>query len=133
MARAPRIQIEGLREARRKIRAISDDYKTEMKDTHRAAAEVVADQAKFEVPVRSGRLRASIRTGATTTRGQVKAGGYGVKYAGPIHFGVPRQTGRPANIRPQPFIYEAADKRIRAVVDVYEERVAELIRRRELD
>lgn len=140
MARRPRarIEIEGLRDARRAIRRVSDDSKTELRGAHQAVSEIVARQAKFEVPVRSGRLRASIRAGATTTRGQVKAGGYGVRYAGPIHFG---WSSRPNSARgwrggpidPQPFIYEAADRRIRDVLDEYERQLGAIIRRHGLD
>jgi preprotein translocase subunit SecD len=127
--RRARIQVEGLREVRRALNKVSDDSKNEMRSTHLDAAQVVERQAKYEVPIRTGRLRGSIRAAATKTRGNVKAGGYGIKYAGPIHFGVPRTRGRPANIRPQPFIYEAADKRLDEVMDVYERRIGELIRR----
>ncbi len=140
MSRRPaaRIQIEGLREARRAIRRVSDDAKTELRGAHRAAAEIVARQARFEVPVRSGRLKSSIRAGSTTTKGQVKAGGYGVRYAGPIHFGWstrpnPTRGVRGGPIAPQPFIYEAADKRIRDVLEEYERQLGAIIRRHGLD
>lgn len=140
MSRRPRarIEIEGLRDARRAIRRVSDDSKTELRGAHRAVSEIVARQAKIEVPVRSGRLRASIRAGATTTRGQVKAGGYGIRYAGPVHFGWSSRPNtsrgwRGGPIAPQPFIYEAADRRIRDVLDEYERQMGAIIRRHGLD
>jgi hypothetical protein len=54
----------------------------------------------------------------------VTAGSRSVPYAGPIHFGWPRH-----NIKPQPFLYDAADRRINDVVNVYEKRVDALVTR----
>lgn len=132
--RSVRWEIEGLRETRRAMRVLGDDFKSEMKATHTAAAEVVARRARYLTPSRTGTLTRSVRAAGTTTRGQVKAGTAGVRYAGPVHFGWPGRPNkargwRGGPIRPQPFIYEAADDRIGEVVDVYEERVRDLIRR----
>lgn len=138
MARAPRIQIEGLRETRRALKAISADAAKDMRPAHLEAAEIVARQSKFEVPVRSGALRNSIRAAATQTRGQVRVGSVGVPYAGPIHFGWPTRP-RPSKgwyggpIEAQPFIYEAADRRVDEVLDAYDARLAALSRRYGLD
>lgn len=55
-------------------------------------------------PRSGGRLKKSIRPGATTKAGIVKAGSASrVPYAGPIHWGWPAR-----NIRPQPFLTLAA-------------------------
>ena len=128
-----RYQVEGLFEVRKALKDLSEDATKEMKVTHRAAANIVANQAKFEVPVRSGRLRRSIRGASSVSGGQVKAGGARAPYAGPIHFGWPTRPDpskrwRGGPISPQPFIYEAADRRIDEVVDAYEQRIGELIR-----
>ena len=95
---------------------------------HRAAADKVAADARLRAPVRTGRLRKSIRAGATTKHGSVSAGGRLVPYAGPIHFGWPRR-----NIEPQPFLYDALDHRRAEVIELYEKRVDELIRRADRD
>ena len=78
-----------MREIRRAMKDLSDSSKSDMKVTHRAVAEIVARQAKYEVPVRTGRLRSTIRTRSTLTQGRVVAGMARVPYAGPIHFGWP--------------------------------------------
>lgn len=127
-----------MREVRRELRRLSDDSKNELKTTHKEAAELVARQARFLVPVRSGRLLASVRATSTTTKGQVRAGGGRVRYAGPIHFGWPGRPNRAKGwrggpIAPQPFIYEAADRRIGDVVTLYERRLTDLIRQHGLD
>lgn len=122
-----------MREIRKAMKDLSDSSKSDMKATHRSVAEIVARQARYEVPVRTGRLRNTIRTRSTLTQGRVVAGMARVPYAGPIHFGWPTRPDpskgwRGGPIRPQPFIYEAADRRIDEVVDAYEQRIGELIR-----
>jgi len=117
---------------------VSDDARTELKSAHLEAALVVARQAEYEVPRRSGRLEATIRAQATQTKGNVKAGRARVPYAGPIHFGWPTRPNRAKGwfggpIRPQPFIYMAADRRLGQVVDAYNNRINEIIRQHDLD
>ena len=110
------VEIKGLKELNKALRQAADeDLKKEIKAAHLEAAKAVADQAKFEIPVRSGRLRDSIRATGTLKGGLVRAGSARVPYAGPIHFG-----WKARNIRPQPFIYEALDKRIGDVLAAYE-------------
>ena len=123
-----RIQIEGLKETQKALRDMSDDLKDEMKPTHKAAAEVIVEGSKRYVPVRSGRLAASIRAVATRTSGRVRAGSAAVPYAGPIHFGWPARR-----IKPQPFIYDAMDARRQEVYDLYAQRIFGLIDKHGLD
>jgi hypothetical protein len=69
------------------------------------------------VPVRSGKLKSTMRVSASTRSGSVRAGGKrSAPYAGPIHFGWPNRPqlqrswyGGP--IRPNPFLYSALDAR----------------------
>jgi hypothetical protein len=58
----------------------------------------------------------------------VRAGRTSVPYAGPIHFGWPAH-----NIEPTPFLYDALDQRRSEVIDLYEQRVGDLIRKNGLD
>ncbi len=115
-------EIEGLREVQKALRDLSDDLKDSMKETHRKAAEIVANDAKRIAPVRTGQLAASIRAGAVRTGGRVRIGSGGVPYAGPIHFGWPARR-----ITPQPFVYEALDPRRADVAAIYADRLNQLI------
>ena len=45
-----------------------------------------------------------------------------VPYAGVIHFGWPRH-----NIEPQPFLYDALDRRSDEVIKLYEDRITDLV------
>ena len=99
-----------------------------MKETHLKAAEVVVNGAVRYVPVRTGKLAASIRAAATMTSGKVRAGSAAVPYAGPIHFGWPARR-----IKPQPFIYDAMDVRRKEVYELYAARIYGLIDQYGLD
>ena len=91
---------------------------------HREAADKVQGEARARVPRLTGALSKTIKSRATKTSARVEAGSRLVPYAGPIHFGWPRR-----NIEPQPFLYDALESRRDQVVDVYEKRVSELVRR----
>jgi len=118
------IKVEGLRELLTALRKIDPDLKLEIKQANRRAATVVYNAAVPMVPVRTGRLRASVRVLASQRRGQVAAGKKSVPYAGPIHFG-----WRAHNIAPNPFLYKALDKRRNEVIRSYEQSVDKVVRK----
>ena len=89
---------------------------------NKRAAEMVAEGARQRVPVLTGDLKGSIKARATKTRGYVKAGGKGIPYAGPIHFGWPRH-----NISANPFIFDALDDRKSDVIEAYEGYIEALV------
>jgi len=123
-------QIEGLRELQRDLRRMGDDTKTAMKPTHLEAAEIVASEGRRRAPVRTGRLRSSVKASAVMSGGRVRigyGGGAPSLYAGPIHFGWPARR-----IRPQPFIYDALDPKRPDVLELYERRIDELSKKYDL-
>jgi HK97 gp10 family phage protein len=108
------VTIDGLNQLRRAFKTLSENAKEDFKAAGYASASIVADEAKSLVPVVSGRLRDSIRAAMIETGGKVRAGVKAVPYAGPIHFGWGRR-----NITPQPFLYQAIDRRHGEVLDTY--------------
>lgn len=118
------IKIEGLREVTRAMTRFDVGSKVAIKATHLEAAQVVAGEAKRLVPVRSGRLRDSIRGAGQQSGAVVRAGKSAVPYAGPIHFGWPKH-----NIEPNPFLYDAVDARRGEVLAAYEKNMDALIRK----
>jgi len=107
MAVQPGVKVKNLREINKALDAIGVP-KDAIKDAGKESGELVANEARGLVPVRSGALRNSIRVGATA-RGKitVKAGNNrtsssGVPYANPIHWGWFKR-----HIRPQPFFVRA--------------------------
>lgn len=134
------IQVEGLTEFIRSAKKVSDQFPQELKAINKELAQPLVEEAKKRAPVRSGKLRDSIRPGATQKVAYVMAGKKAVPYAGPIHWGWPKErkakSGRgmestnrrggaiPAN----PFLVEAlaakkeelnreAEKRLQQFVD----------------
>lgn len=123
----PGVEIDGAKELRRQLRVFQSGIDG-LKEIHRDAAELVGERAAELVPVRSGLLRSTIRASGQAAGAVVRAGYGRVPYAAPIHFGWPRR-----GIRPTPFLYDAADHRRQEVIDLYEERVADLKREYGLD
>lgn len=123
----PKITIEGLRELNRAFRQVGSDAVGELKDVHLEAAKDVEQAARMLVPRRTGRLESTLRSSGTMRGARVRAGFARVPYAGPIHFGWPAR-----NIRPQPFLYDAIDKRRREVLEIYQRNIEALIRKHDL-
>lgn len=88
------VHAEGLAELQRDLKKAGASL-DDMKDANRKIAQTVVSPAKREVPVKSGRLRSSIKGEGTTRQAVIAAGDSGAPYAGPIHFGWPtRGLGR---------------------------------------
>ena len=127
------IEIKGLKQAQRLMSRIDADFKKRFKEIHKGAADIVADEARRQAPVRSGRLRNDIRTSGTTKGGVVRVGRKKIPYVGRVLFGDPvtftDRLMRRAQTRrtPQPFIYKAADIQFTNVVDYYEDKLEKIL------
>ena len=96
------IKVKGLRSSIKALQAIGVDP-AEIKLAGNEAGEIVAREARNLVPVRSGRLRNTIRASRALNKVTVSAGNNGkVPYANPIHWGWFKR-----NIKPQPFFTKA--------------------------
>ena len=80
------VEAEGMRELRKKLRRM-DNGMDNLKGLHLDLAEIVANRAEALAPVRTGRLKQSIRPSGTQTAGRVRAGFKRVPWTGPVHFG----------------------------------------------
>lgn len=124
------VRITGLTEVNQRLSKLDADVKKGIKAVNKEAATIVSDTAKTIVPVRKGLLQRAIRPGGTLKAGVVRAGNNkSVPYAGPVHFGVGPRAGQrgPHNIKPQPFLYEALDKRRDDVIERYEKFVGKAV------
>ena len=115
------VTVDGLAKMRRAVVKLNAEAKQDFKQAGYMAAEIVVDEAKRLVPYRTGKLRDSIRAGKVVSGGKVYAGKARVPYAGPIHFGWANR-----NIRPNPFLYDAADRRVGEVMDAYLAQIYEI-------
>ena len=117
MAR-PTVEIEGLNKLLRALEKLDEEAKQSFKDVGGRVGRLVAEQAREEVPVRSGALRGTIRAANTGRGAKVRAGSKRVPYAGPIHFG-----WRGRNIQSNRFLYRAVDKKVDVALEMYLEEV----------
>lgn len=97
------VKVVGYKAAIRSLKAIGVPNK-EISDAGKKSAEITKNAALPLIPVRSGRLRKSVKVKATMKGGvSIKAGNENtIPYANPIHWGWFRR-----NIKPQPFFVKA--------------------------
>jgi hypothetical protein len=110
MPRQAAIRVEGASRLRRDLKAAGREV-TDLKDTHQRVAEIVRDAA--QVPVLTGRLRQSLKPKGTVASAIVRST-VRVPYGNPIHWGWAKR-----GIRPNPFLYDAMDKRRGDIEDAY--------------
>lgn len=96
------VKVKGYKQAIKALKAIGVPA-AEIKAAGSEAGELVAGQARLLAPVRSGRLRNSIRVSKALNKVSVSAGNNkSIPYANPIHWGWFKR-----NIKPQPFFVKA--------------------------
>lgn len=102
MSNASGIKVKGYKSGIKALQAIGVPD-SEIKAAGSQAGEVVAREARNLVPVRSGKLRNSIRVSKALSKVSISAGNNGkIPYANPIHWGWFKR-----NIKPQPFFIKA--------------------------
>lgn len=132
----PSVHVEGLTELRKALKRIGDEGLVDaLKAANKSAAELVANRAIPTVPVRTGKLRASVKALGTQRDGRVKAGTAAVNHAATIHFGRKQgNVGRPPGnhkgpniVRGRPFLDDAAEASMSEVTDRYEREIEDLL------
>ncbi len=123
----PGVKVTNLREINKALAAIGVP-KEAVKDAGKQSGELVANEARSLVPVRTGNLRNSIRVGATA-RGKItvlagnnRTSKSAVPYANPIHWGWFKK-----HIRPQPFFVRALGYTRSEIYDNYFKQMEKLI------
>jgi hypothetical protein len=102
MAEPAGVKVKGYKQAIKALQAIGVPA-AEIKAAGSEAGELVANEARGLVPVKTGALRNSIRVSKALTKVTVSAGNNrSVPYANPIHWGWFKR-----NIRPQAFFVKA--------------------------
>jgi HK97 gp10 family phage protein len=127
MAVQPGVKVTNLREINKALAAIGVP-KEAVKDAGKESGELVANEARSLVPVRTGNLRNSIRVGATA-RGKItvlagnnRTSKSAVPYANPIHWGWFKR-----HIKPQPFFVRALGYTRKEIYDNYFKQMEKLI------
>jgi len=102
MSNASGIKVKGYKAAIKSLQAIGVPD-AEIKAAGTAAGELVAAEARTLVPVRTGKLRDTIKVSKALNSVSIRAGNNGkVPYANPIHWGWFKR-----HIRPNPFFAKA--------------------------
>ena len=122
-----------MRELRKNLSMLDDDFE-DLKELHLDLAEMVAERAASLAPVRTGRLKETIRASGTKTAGRVRAGFKRVPWTGPVHFGWATRPDaakgwRGGPIHPNPFLYDALDERHNQVFETYFEGIKKIQRK----
>lgn len=115
------VRVDGLRKFTTALNNIGvelDDLKNVMGDV----GEVVASAARPLTRPKSGQLAGTIRPSRTKNKAVVRAGTARAPYAGVIHFGWAAR-----NIRPNPYLYIALDKRRDEVLQRFDQEIASLV------
>lgn len=127
------VHIEGLRELKRDLRRLEPQVRAELRtEAFRKAANIVAAEARTLVPVRTGRLRASIKGTTSGFKGVVRSP---LPYANVIHWGGTTGRGhsrtRPGSVRVKGsfFITRALDRKRGQVEDQLLEGIHDVARR----
>lgn len=123
------IRVEGLRETIKGLEALGADKK-ELENAGYEAAMTLIKEATPLVPVRSGRLRNTLKPSRTKFGATAQAGtGKRVPYANPIHWGwfVDKNTGVRRNVLPQPFFSKALGYSYERIIAQYNENMQQLI------
>ena len=130
------IKVQNLKEIRQALKAVGAP-KAEIKQAGKTAGEIVANQARSLVPVRSGALRNSIRVSAlqngkiSVSAGNNRKTKSGIPYANPIHWGwyYDSKNFIKKNIMPQPFFSKAVGYTRTEVYENYFKSIGNLIDR----
>jgi hypothetical protein len=129
------IRVEGLRETQRALGALGAD-KNEIANANYEAARKLIEAAMPLVPIRSGRLRSTLRPAKATGYAAARAGLNSVPYANPIHWGWSivganhkgkLAPGRFRNIKPQPFFSEALGYTYQEIIANYNRDMQQLV------
>jgi HK97 gp10 family phage protein len=128
-------EVENLKQVQKMIRDLGDtELRKQLREANKNVAQMVVDAALPNVPVRSGKLRASVKASATQTAAYGKAGSpVRVPYAAAIHWGEGSgnvgggSNRRGRNIQARPFLWDAADRTINRAVKEYEDQIQDLI------
>jgi HK97 gp10 family phage protein len=115
------VKIDGLSKLVSTMRKAGVDME-DMKAANQTVALIVAKQGQINVPVKTGRLRSSIRGSRAKSKATVRAGNGGVKYAGYVHWGTHKMP-------PTLFLTNAAEQTQPEWVDDYYRELERLVGR----
>jgi HK97 gp10 family phage protein len=125
------LKVVGLKQLLNDLDAIGAPA-AEIKAAGVEAGDIVASEARSLAPVKSGKLRATIKTAKLLRKVEVRAGNNrSVPYANPIHWGwfYDRDNFVQKNIMPNPFLAKALGITRNEVLKTYNDNIQKLLNR----
>lgn len=131
------IRVEGLRELGSSLRKAGNGLQNDLKAAHKASADIVVREAKSRAPVKTGRLRDSLKSLASVRNARISGGKKTVPYYGWIDFGgtiAPKGTAiKRTYLKEGRIMYPAISAKRDEIVNKYERQVREILRKAGLD
>ncbi|SJM66823.1 HK97 gp10 family phage protein [Agrococcus casei] len=121
-----KVTVKGLGRLNRALARAGVDAQN-MRDLMHEIGMIAVRDAQGRVPVDSGRLRESIRSGRGKTKAVVRAGGARIPYAGVIHYGTPDNA-----YQPSPFLLTAIQAQRGAILNRFNQGVGDILAGAEL-
>ena len=125
-----RVEIDGLKEFQGSLRAMEAGLPKQLRTVLNAAADVVLDAARPDVPTKSGRARASMKARSSQRAARIAVGGKKAPYYPWLDFGGEgKRKGRPAArpfLRKGRYVYPALDRTHDQVTEVMAQGLTDL-------
>ena len=115
------VTVYGGRELRKALKETAGDT-DDLKELNKKIAEIVVDEAVKHVPVRSGKLKASLKAFGAATKARVTAGRKSLPYATVVHWGWPQR-----NIEGSFFLTNAMEKKQSQILEAYEDGLEQIL------
>lgn len=103
----PRLQIDGLRQFQRNLKALDGELPKALRMAFNDAADIVVSDARPRVPKRRGRARASVKARSTQTAARVVGGSRRVPYYPWLDFGGRIRSGNRPFLTNGRYIYNS--------------------------
>lgn len=132
----PAIEVEGLTALRKGIKSLGDTgLVSALKDANRSSAQVVVARALPNVPVRTGKLKSTVKALAAQRDARVQAGSAKTSYAAAVHWGRKKgNVGSPPGNHPgknvmagRMFLWDAAQASLAEATAKYEQEIERLL------
>ena len=121
------VTVFGGRELRKALKDTAGDTE-DLKELNKKIAEIVVDEAVKHVPVRSGKLKASLKARGAASKAYATAGRKSLPYANVIHWGWEQR-----NIKASRFLTTALATTSPTILDTYGKELQKILEKNGLD
>lgn len=127
-----RIDVHGLKDLQRELRAVDRDWPKELRKANKSAADLVAEGTRQSFASRGGvapKVAASVKSLAQQRNASVRIGGDRFPYAMGSNFGSVRYKQFPPPVKPDYSLYRTIEDKRSEVVESYGQAIDDLTSR----